>query len=258
MEICVLGSGSSGNCIYVASGETQLLLDAGLGYKETIAQLAQINVKIDSITAVLFTHGHADHCRSAGAIHRRHSLPVYANEATASVIQRISRNPDITWNIFETGSQFEVGDLLVESFPVSHDAAESVGFVISDKRVRLGVAIDLGMATQWVRQKLSGCHALILEANHDVEMLQQSGRPRRMIQRILGRQGHLSNKESADLLADVLWPQLELVFLAHLSTDCNTPALAECAMREVLWRAGRDDIQLVTAREGIISARIQI
>ena len=257
MEICVLASGSAGNCIYVAGGGTRLLIDVGLSRKEINVRLAELGLEMDAISAVLFTHDHTDHCKGV-AVLRRHSLPFYANEGTAAGIELATRQQDVSWQIFETGSRFAVGGLQVEPFSVVHDAADAVGFVITDGQVRLGVATDLGMATTLVRRKLADCDALILETNHDVEMLRQSGRPWSLIQRILGRQGHLSNEDAAELLASVLGPRLRTVFLAHLSAECNTPALAERAVREALRRAGREDIRLVHTSADAISARVEI
>ena len=258
MEICVLASGSTGNCMYVAGEGTRLLIDAGVSLKEATARLAQLGVEVSTINAVLFTHDHADHCQRADVFHRRHNLPFYANEGTAAGIELTTKCSEITWQIFETGSPFTIGQLQIEPFSVSHDAADAVGFVIKDGRVRLGVATDFGMVTTLVRRKLTDCDALILETNHDVEMLRQSGRPWSLIQRILGRQGHLSNEAAAELLASVVGPRLKAVFLAHLSGECNTPALAERALREVLQRAGRSDVQLVHTRADAISARVEI
>jgi phosphoribosyl 1,2-cyclic phosphodiesterase len=258
VEICVLASGSAGNCIYVAGGGTHLLIDAGLSLKETSARLAQLGLAMDAIHAVLFTHDHTDHCQRADVFHRRHALPFYANEGTAAGIELTTRRSGLAWQIFETGSPFSIGGLQIEPFSVPHDAADAVGFVISDGQVRLGVATDFGMATTLIRRKLANCDALILETNHDVEMLKQSGRPWSLIQRILGRHGHLSNEDAAELLASVLGPRLRTVFLAHLSAECNTPALAERAVREVLRRACRDDIRLVHTSADAVSERVEM
>lgn len=258
VEICVLASGSAGNCIYVAGGGTRLLIDAGLSLKETSARLAQLGLQMDAIHALLFTHDHADHCQRVDVFHRRHALPFYANEGTSRGIELTTKCPDLSWQIFETGSPFAIGGLQVEPFSVPHDAADAVGFAISDGRTRLGIATDLGMATTLVRSKLADCDVLILETNHDVEMLRQSGRPWSLIQRILGRQGHLSNEDAAELLASVLGPRLRTVFLAHLSAECNTPLLAERAVRAVLQRAGRNDIRLVHTSAEAISVRIEL
>ena len=258
MEICVLASGSTGNCIYVAGGGTRVLIDAGLSLKETSARLAQLGLEMSAISAVLFTHDHGDHCQRADVIHRRHGLPFYANEGTAEGIEQTTKRSDLTWQIFETGSPFTIGSLHIEPFSVPHDAADAVGFVITEGSIRLGVATDFGVATTLIRSKLADCDALILETNHDVEMLKQSGRPWSLIQRILGRQGHLSNEAAAELLASVLGPRLRAVFLAHLSEHCNTPQLAEHALSTVLQRAGRADIRLVQTCADQISARVEL
>ena len=258
MEICVLASGSTGNCIYVAGGGTRLLIDAGLSLKETSARLAQLGLEITAIQAVLFTHDHSDHCQRADVFHRRHAIPFYANEGTAAGIELTTKRTDIRWTIFEAGSPFAVGALQIEPFSVPHDAADAVGFIITDGVARLGMATDFGIATTLIRRKLADCDALILETNHDVEMLKQSGRPWSLIQRILGRQGHLSNEDAAELLASVLGPRLRTLFLAHLSGECNTPALAERAIREVLQRAGRTDVRIVHTRANAISERVEL
>lgn len=258
MEICVLASGSSGNCIYVAGGGKRLLIDAGLSLRETGARLAQLGLEVGSIDGVLFSHDHTDHCQGVCALRRRHAVPFYANEGTASGIELAVKRPHLEWQVFETGASFAIGGLQIEPFSVSHDAADAVGFVIAEGRARVGIATDFGMATILVRRKLTDCDVLVLETNHDIEMLRQSGRPWSLIQRILGRQGHLSNEAAAELLASVLGPRLRTVFLAHLSDECNTPALAERALRDVLRRAGRDDVRLVPTSPGSISARIDL
>lgn len=258
MEICVLASGSSGNCIYVSAADTRLLVDAGISLKEASARLSQLGLAMDAIHGVLFTHDHSDHCQRADVFHRRHALPFYANEGTAAGIELTTKRSDLRWTIFETGNPFAIGNLQVEPFSVPHDAADAVGFVISDGRARLGIATDLGMATTLIRRKLADCDALVLETNHDVEMLKHSGRPWSLIQRILGRQGHLSNEDAAELLTSVLSPRLRTVFLAHLSAECNTPALAEHALRDVLRKADREDVRLIHTRADAISERAEL
>ncbi|MEI7902964.1 MAG: MBL fold metallo-hydrolase [bacterium] len=258
MRICVLGSGSSGNCTYVAAGDTRVLVDAGLGYRDTCTRLAELGTTLDSVSGVLFTHHHGDHCKSAGPIWRRHATPLYANELTSDSIDSTDRNTVFKWNIFETGSLVTVGQLQVETFSVTHDANDTVGFVITSGGVRLGVATDLGMATPMVVSKLSDCDALILETNHDPEMLLQSRRPKGKITRIIGPSGHLSNEDAAKLLFRVLCPRLRTVFLAHRSSDCNTPFLAESALGTILIKAGREDIRLLHTYPEALSEMIEI
>jgi phosphoribosyl 1,2-cyclic phosphodiesterase len=259
MEICVLGSGSSGNCTFVSFGDTKVLIDAGLNYSETCARLAVLGVTLDSISGILFTHNHADHCQSAGPLWRRHATPLFANEGTAiSIDKKFEKNTVFKWNIFDTCSPFSVGHLQVEAFSVQHDAADTVGFVLSTDCFRVGIATDLGMVTPMVECKLSDCDVLILETNHDPEMLLQSKRPKNNIARILGPHGHLSNENAADMLTKLLCPRLRMIFLAHRSSDCNTPFLAERALSDVIKRAGRTDIRLLHTYSDSLSERIQI
>jgi len=254
----VLASGSGGNCLYVAGGGTRLLVDAGLSRRETAARLAAIGVELGAVDAVLFTHDHEDHCRGAPQLRRRHALPFYANEGTSAGVELVHRGMQAEWRIFETASTFAVGGLRVEAFSVPHDASDAVGFAIVDGCVRLGVVTDLGSVTALVRHKLAACDALVLETNHDVEMLRQSGRPWSLIQRILGPRGHLSNEQAAELLAAVLGPRLRLLVLAHLSAECNTPSLAAAAVRGVLRDAGRADVRVEVAAADAAGALLKV
>ncbi len=242
MELCVLNSGSSGNCTFIASGGTAVLIDAGISRTAIQKRLADLGRDLGQIAAILFTHEHTDHCWALPMVAARYpGLALYANEGTASSIDlalepdlRKRNLPPFDWNIFETGSAFEIGDLSIESFPIEHDAGEPVGYCISDGHARVAVATDLGTVTEVVRRHLAGCDALVLESNHDVEMLKASDRPPHLVQRIAGRHGHLSNYAAGDLLASVADERLRFVLPAHLSGDCNRPELAESAFRSAL------------------------
>ena len=245
MELCVLSSGSCGNCIYVSAGDTELLVDDGISYCLLKSSLAEIGRSPDRVAAVLFTHEHSDHCSGLRPFCRKHpETALYATEGTASGVE-LSVNSgkckpcDMMWTVFESGCQpFEIGDLQITPFQIPHDASDPVGYVISDGVHRVAVATDIGIATELIRRRLSGCDAIVLEANHDVEMLRASSRPQSTIQRILGRHGHLSNEQSAELLAEVASPSLKAVFPAHISGECNTLDLAEAAMRSALKSVG--------------------
>ena len=255
MEVCVLASGSKGNCIYVSGGGTSLLVDAGLSSRETVARLNEAGIAPESIAAVVFTHDHIDHYRGIGVFSRKFPVRLFANEGTAAGIEQDLRMRDPAWEIFETSSAFEIGGLNVEAFSVSHDASDPVGFVFDDGSARLCVVTDLGQATPLVRVKLGQCHAAVLESNHDTDMLMQSARAWPLKTRIAGRSGHLSNDDAAALMKSALSEQLHTLFLAHLSEECNTPALAFNTMRQALREAGRGDVRVEVASQTRVSER---
>lgn len=258
MRICVLGSGSTGNCTYIGTGGTHVLVDAGLTYKATVDGLKGLGVSPESLSGILLTHDHTDHCKSADAMRRRHGVDLYANECTAAAVEVSAGRDGIEWSIFENGAEFAVGTFRVEAFQVPHDAADTVGFVISAGGVRLGVVTDLGTATSLVRSRLRDCDVLILETNHDPDMLRQAQRHESVKRRALGRSGHLSNDDAAELLESALSPRLRAVFMAHLSLEGNTPTLAENALRKVLRNAGRDDVRILQTHPTTMSALLEL
>jgi len=226
LELCVLASGSSGNCIYVGSEKSHILIDAGVSGKVTVERLRSIGVDPKSISAICLTHEHDDHKASVGILHRRFGMSLYSNSGTIEALNRSSKFTGLPWNVFSTGHAFEIGDLVLEPFRVPHDSYDPVGFVVSCGKARIGIATDMGMATELIRQRLKNCGALVLEANHDEIMLRDSPRPWSLKQRIAGRQGHLSNEKAGRLIVDVAGESLRSVILAHLSSDCNTPEVA--------------------------------
>jgi phosphoribosyl 1,2-cyclic phosphodiesterase len=255
MEVCVLASGSKGNCIYVAGGGTALLVDAGLSARELVARLKEAGIEPESIQAVLFTHDHVDHFRGIEVFSRRYPVRLFANEGTAAGIELGCPQLAHEWDIFETASAFEIGGLRVEAFTVSHDAADPVGFVFDDGASRLCLATDLGQGSPLVCAKLAQCHAAILECNHDYDMLMKSERPWPLKTRIAGRSGHLSNDDAAALMRAALSERLHTLLLAHLSEECNTPALALNTMRQALRAAGREDVRVEVLSQSRISVR---
>ena len=241
LKVCVLASGSSGNCIWVSSGATAILVDAGLSAREIERRLAAIGGRPDEVRAICLSHEHSDHTAGLARLHARYGTALYANAGTIEGYRGAAAAP-LPWNVFTTGAAFAIGDLTIEPFSVPHDAYEPVGFVISSGGVRVGIATDLGMPTGVVREHLKTCRALVLEMNHEEELLHASRRPWPLKQRILGRQGHLSNRQSRELLGSLAGPHLERVFLAHLSAECNRPDLAERHARESLAGAGHPGI----------------
>lgn len=238
MKVCVLASGSSGNCTYVAGDHAAILLDAGLSAREVGRRLEQVGARLDQIHAVCISHEHADHTAGIRVLHKRYGIPVFANSGTVQALQRDERAAGVNWQVFSTGSAFSVGDLSVEPFSVPHDAMDPVGFVIGCGATRVGVVTDVGMATTLLRERLSRCRVVVMESNHDERMLENSKRPWYLKQRIKGRQGHLSNARAAEVMAEVAGSDLQHVFLAHISEECNRHELALRAAEDKLRHAG--------------------
>jgi phosphoribosyl 1,2-cyclic phosphodiesterase len=229
MRFTILGSSSSGNCALLVSDGCKVLVDAGFSQRKIAGMLADIGESVDSIDAVFITHEHGDHCSGLNGLSKRPDLKVFANRGTAEAVQRNLKNrPD--WRIFETGTRFSFRDLEIESFAVPHDATEPVGFIFSNgegdlfsPRRSVAWVTDLGYAPELIRQRIRDVDVLVLEANHDRDLLQRdTKRPWSVKQRITGRHGHLSNEAARDLMASIETPAWRHVFLAHLSSDCNS------------------------------------
>lgn len=240
----ILGSGSSGNCTFIASEQTAILIDAGLSARAIEQRLELIGRSLGEIRGICVSHEHSDHTQALRILHQRSGIAVYANGGTIEALARSPEFEGITWRIFTTGCPFAVGDLMIEPFAVPHDAYEPVGFVVSCGDARVGVVTDMGMSTTLIRERLKRCGAVVVESNHDEELLRDADRPWYLKQRIRGRQGHLSNRGAAALLSEIAGPQLRHVFLAHLSEDCNTPDLAQRTAREELVKRGYTHIAI--------------
>ena len=222
MRFSVLGSGSKGNCTLVESGTTRLLIDAGFSCKETLSRLAALGIDPESLTAIAVTHEHGDHVRGVGVLARRLHLPVYANAGTLRAFaDRAGELP--LCREFGTGEPFVLGDLAVHPFAVSHDTADPVGFVVSDGAASLGYCTDTGRITRLIRHHLERCSALVLEANHDVQMLRDGPYPLPLKQRVQSSMGHLANGEAVRFAAELAAERLRLLVLAHLSEVNNHP-----------------------------------
>ncbi len=253
VRMCVLASGSSGNCTLVSAGETSILIDAGLSCREIERRLGLAGFTLGQIQAVCLSHEHSDHTAGIGVLQRRHGLPLYANGGTIEALGRDPKLQSLGWRTFQTGSAFTVGSLHIEPFSVPHDAFEPVGFVIRHGDVRVGIVTDMGMATHLIRERLRICRAIVIEANHDEGLLRAARRPWQLKQRILGRQGHLSNDGAAQLLAEIAGPALQQVFLAHLSADCNRQDLALNFARQRLDAAGQAHVRVSLSHPDRIS-----
>lgn len=233
MRVCLLASGSKGNALYVETGETRLLIDAGLSLRGLKERLALIGADVNRLDGVFISHEHQDHCRGLGPLARALKLPVkMESTAFGAIAKGLGKFPAL--QEFRAGESFEFRDLRIETIPFTHDAAATVGFVIEGREGRIGVATDLGIATRLVMQRLQRCRALVLEFNHDEELLRDGPYPWHLKQRIRSNHGHLSNEAAGELLDGLRWDGLEAVFLGHLSETNNRPELALAAARNIL------------------------
>jgi phosphoribosyl 1,2-cyclic phosphodiesterase len=244
VQLTILGSGSAGNSAYVEAGEVRILVDAGLSARQIRLRLAAIGRAPEKLDAILITHEHSDHTQGLAALAKKLRLPVYCNRPTRDEIARALDVP-LDFRIFETGKSFEIGDVLVESFSIPHDAQDPVGFLLHTSTAHLGFITDLGHVTKLVVQRARAANVLVLEANHDVKMLQECPhRPWSLKQRILGRHGHLSNEDAAAALEEILTADLRHLYLGHLSRECNRPELALRVVQEKLGALGAGHVAL--------------
>ena len=237
MRICVLSSGSGGNCLYVETATTRVLVDAGLAMKETARRCGQAGVHLRDVTDVLLTHEHADHSHAAGILARRLDLQVHATQGTLRAL-RDPPPPELQVPL-RSGESFLIGDLRITPVGVPHDAADPIAYVFEDPQGRrAAIVTDLGCAPREVSHALRGLDALVLEMNHDVRMLLDGPYPFSLKRRIRSDRGHLSNAQGAKLLSEVLHGGLRNLVLAHLSEHNNTERHARSEVEAVLSRAG--------------------
>lgn len=251
---CPLGSGSKGNCIYLGTDQTKVLIDAGLSARSIISKLAEINVDIADIDAILVTHEHSDHIQGLKVLAYKMGIPIFANTETAKgIVDCFHDCPK--FKIFSTGETFEFGDLQIHPFSVQHDTIDPVAFTIRTGSLKLGFCTDLGFVTSLVVNQLRDCDYLYVEANHQPSMVHASARPMIYKQRVLGRSGHLSNEACGQLLCQVAHAGLKHVHLAHLSSECNTPQVALGVIQGILKEQGIS-LDMCTAPQEMISKAI--
>lgn len=229
MRMMSIASGSSGNCIYVGTDTTHILIDDGISKKKVLEGLDRLELKAEDIDAILITHEHDDHIGGLGVLERHRAIPVYGTWGTINAISGYSKLGKMPENIFNTitaGTSFFIGDIEVDTTSISHDAAEPVAYTFSSGNSKAGIITDLGVYTDDIISKFSGLDTIFIESNHDINMLMAGPYPYVLKQRILGHRGHLSNEDCGRLLGQLLNERTENVFLSHLSKENNFPELA--------------------------------
>ena len=229
MRMCSIASGSSGNCIYVGSDNSHLLIDTGISKKRIEEGLNKLEIKGDELDGILITHEHSDHIKGLGVFSRKYEIPIYATPGTIAGIKESSslgKMPEGLLHPIKADHPFQLGELDVHPFVISHDANEPSGYRIEQGGKSVAVATDLGKYDDYTVENLKNLDAILLEANHDIRMLQVWKYPYYLKQRILGEKGHLSNENAGRLLCRLLHDNMKAIFLGHLSRENNYEELA--------------------------------
>ncbi len=255
-QLTVLGSGSGGNCAYLETGETRLLIDAGLSGRQIRQRLLTIGRTPENIAGVLITHDHSDHIQGLVGLAAKLRLPVFCNRLTRDAIAA-ELDLALDFRVFETGATFPVGDVEVETFSVPHDAYDPVGYLVRTAAGNFGFLTDLGHATKLAIQRVSAANVLLLETNHDVKLLQDDlRRPWSVKQRILSRHGHLSNDAAAQAAEQIVSADLRHLLLGHLSGDCNRPEIALRVVSETLQKIGAAHVRIEATSQDVPSTTL--
>ncbi len=241
LKFCSLYSGSSGNCLFIESNKTKILVDCGTSGKKVEDGLEAIDKSIQDIDAILVTHEHSDHIKSLGLISKKYNIPVYANiETWSAMAEQRNKIQEENRQLFEVDKDFEIGNLLIHPFSIPHDAANPCGFSIYNGNNKISIATDLGHVTTSVYDNLKESKFALIEANYSPEVLQMSRYPFLLKQRISGPNGHLSNNSSGELISKLVKDDLKQVMLGHLSKENNFPELAYQTVAEELMNANVD------------------
>jgi phosphoribosyl 1,2-cyclic phosphodiesterase len=235
MRFASLGSGSSGNSLAIEAAATRVLLDCGFGLREAMQRILRLGLEPEQISGILVTHEHDDHAGGVFRFANKYRIPVWLTHGTFTMSQRyLPAQCNFTVHIIDSHEAFSIGDLYIQPFPVPHDAREPVQFVLGDGQRRLGILTDTGTSTPHIENMLSGCDGLVLECNHDLEMLMNGPYAYPLKKRVSGRLGHLDNQTSASLLSRLDNSRLKHLLAAHLSTQNNHPHLARNALSTAL------------------------
>lgn len=238
-EFATIASGSSGNCIYIRSKNAKILVDAGLSGKKIENVLRSLDLKGSDIDAIFVTHEHNDHIDGVGVMSRRYDLPIYATEGTWQAMpNKVGRIEEKNRRVVKGNESCILKDLCIKPFDIPHDAAEPVGYNIFADSKKISIATDIGHVTRTVLDNIKDTDILLLESNHDVNMLKNGFYTYQLKQRILGKNGHLSNDTAGKLLACVMSDKLKYAVLGHLSKENNTPELAYRTVSKILTSYG--------------------
>lgn len=248
IKFCSLSSGSSGNCQYIETDNTRILIDAGLSGKRIETLLSSIGVSPGTLDAIFVTHEHIDHSKGVGIFSRRYNLPVYANSNTwVGMSTIIGEVKEKNTKVFTTDKFLDIKDLTIHPFKTFHDALEPVGYVIYYKQIKISIMTDTGWVNDNMKNNIRDSQLYFIESNHDITMLREGSYPWPLKQRIMSTRGHLSNDDAGMVLSDILTGNNEIVLLAHLSQDNNRPEIAAETVRNSILKQGIDvnrDIQL--------------
>lgn len=265
MRLCSIASGSSGNCVYVGSDATHLLMDVGISGKRIEAGVAELGLNMSEIDGIFITHEHADHISGLGVIARKYGIPIYGTRGTIAAIRQTPSLGSIDEELFhyiKADEKCTVKDVAVYPIRTSHDAAEPVAYRISYGKQRIAIITDLGCYNDYTVECLRNLDVLYLEANHDIHMLQVGPYPYYLKQRILGEKGHLSNESAGKMLSRLLHDNMQAVMLGHLSKENNLPELAyesvrvEVTMSDAPYNG--NDFPLYIAKRDDVSQMIEI
>lgn len=255
MRFCSIASGSGGNCVYVGSENTHLLVDVGISGKKVDAGLKELELEVKDIQGFLITHEHIDHVRGLGVLARRYEIPIYATEGSFERIKQMSILGNINESLFhviQADKSFQIGDVKIRPFRLPHDAAEPVAYRLECDNKTLAIATDMGFYDEYIIQYLKNLDVVLLEANHDTRMLQTGPYPYALKKRIMSKYGHLSNESSGQLLCRILHDNLKKIYLGHLSKENNYPELAyeavklEIQMSEIAYQPSDFDIEVAS------------
>lgn len=256
IRLCSLSSGSSGNCVFVGNDNSGLLVDCGISGKEILGNLNNIGICSSTIKAVIVTHEHSDHIRSIGIISRKLDIPIYANINTwNSMADQIGKVKPENIRCFAAGEELEIAGIGIKPFSIPHDAADPVGFCFYEGSKKVSIATDLGYFSDTVRESIGGSDMILLESNHDIEMLKMGRYPYFLKRRILSEHGHLSNEAAGNAVYELLQTGVKEVLLGHLSKENNFPELAYETVKGILEQKNvkvDEDIKLELApRSGV-------